>query len=229
MSAPEEKRLTDYEKYIRTEELFALQKPKAQRVNRDELIFQAVHQASELMMSVVIEEAAQVLGLIEAGKLGEAAHYTRRMATILEQLGRHISILETMAPADYHVIRLTALGRGSGQESPGFIAILGLGAPLWAAYEKALAASGLDLLGLFRTPRAAWELWLLTQGLLALDEGFQSFRFAHFALVKRIIGIEVKSLKNVPAAQLAHGMQETFFPQLWSTVNVLTRETRPGY
>jgi hypothetical protein len=39
----------------------------------------------------------------------------------------------------------------------------------------------------------------------------------------------VKSLKDVPAAQLAKGMTESFFPELWSQVNVLTRETRPGY
>lgn len=220
---------TDYEKYIRTEELLALQKPRAQRVNRDELLFQSVHQAAEIMMKCIVEEGREVIALLGDGKLSEAAHYTRRMALILENLNHHITVLESMTPADYHVIRLQALGRGSGQESPGFNEILALGDPLWSAFQAALGKSGVALADVFRTPRAHWDLWLTVQSLMALDESFQHWRFAHFALVKRIIGIEVKSLKDVPAAQLAKGMTESFFPDLWTQVNVLTRETRPGY
>lgn len=220
---------TDYEKYIRTAELLALQKPREQRVNRDELLFQSVHQAAEIMMKCLVEEGAEVQALLAGGKLAEAAHYTRRMALILENLNHHITVLESMTPADYHVIRLQALGRGSGQESPGFNAILALAEPLWSTFEAALKQSGVSLADLFRTPRAHWDLWLVVQGFMALDESVQHWRFAHFALVKRIIGIEVKSLKDVPAAQLAKGMTESFFPALWSQVNVLTRETRPGY
>lgn len=224
-----DKKLTDYEKYIRTEELLALQKPKAERVNRDELLFQSVHQAAEIMMKVIVNEADEVAALLRAGKLAEGAHYTRRMALILENLNRHITVLESMTPADYHVIRLGALGRGSGQESPGFNEILELGEPLWEAFQAALAPAKVTVADVYRKPRDHWDLWLVVESFLALDESFQHWRFAHFALVKRIIGSEVMSLKNVPAAQLAYGLQETFFPELWKAVNALTRETRPGY
>jgi tryptophan 2,3-dioxygenase len=40
--------LTDYEKYIRTAELLALQKPPDQLVCHDEPQFQTVHQVAEL-------------------------------------------------------------------------------------------------------------------------------------------------------------------------------------
>jgi tryptophan 2,3-dioxygenase len=222
-------KLTDYERYIRTEELLVLQKPKAERVNRDELIFQSVHQAAEIMMKVIIEEANEVGVLIAAAKPTEAAHYLLRMKTIIETLAQHIRILETMTPADYHVVRLQALGRGSGQESPGFNQILALGAPLWKAYQDYLIAAGLDIPTIFRAPHLHWDAWSLTDALMAFDEGFRHWRFAHIELVKRIIGMDVKSLKNVPASQLAFGLQESFFPELWAQVNVLTRETRPGY
>jgi tryptophan 2,3-dioxygenase len=181
------------------------------------------------MMKCIVTEAGEVSALLGQARPGEAAHYLRRMAAMLSNLAPHIAVLETMTPADYHVIRLTALGNGSGQESPGFNQILGLGAPLWSAFEAERARVGVSLEQLFREPRAHWDFWLLTQAYLTLDEAFQAWRFAHFVLVKRIIGIDVKSLKDIPAKQLARGMQETFFPELWEHVNVLTRETRPGH
>jgi tryptophan 2,3-dioxygenase len=39
---------SDYERYLRTDELLALQKTPAEQAHRDELLFQTVHQSSEL-------------------------------------------------------------------------------------------------------------------------------------------------------------------------------------
>ena len=43
---------SDYERYLRTDELLALQKTAAEQVHRDELLFQTVHQATELWLSL---------------------------------------------------------------------------------------------------------------------------------------------------------------------------------
>ena len=40
---------SDYERYLRTDELLALQKEPEERVHRDELLFTTVHQTSELL------------------------------------------------------------------------------------------------------------------------------------------------------------------------------------
>lgn len=224
----EAKPLTDYERYIRTEELLALQKPLEERVDRDELLFQAVHQAMELWLKVALDDTARVGELLEAGKLGEAAHFLRRVTLIEEHLAKSLSIVEMMAPADYHVIRM-ALGQGSGQQSPGFNAMLREGPRIWSSFEKALAQSGLTLEEIFAEPRKNWDLWMVIQGMLAFDEGFQAWRFHHFEMVKRIIGLEVKSLKGVPASQLRFGIDESFFPALWEQVPILTRKTKPEY
>ena len=48
--------LTDYEKYIRTEELLALQKAPSALSCHDELQFQVVHQVAELWMKLVAHE-----------------------------------------------------------------------------------------------------------------------------------------------------------------------------
>jgi tryptophan 2,3-dioxygenase len=41
---------SDYERYLRTEELLALQKSPGEWVHRDELLFQSVHQTSEFWL-----------------------------------------------------------------------------------------------------------------------------------------------------------------------------------
>ena len=43
---------SDYERYLRTDELLALQKTPEEQAHRDELLFQTVHQASELWLKL---------------------------------------------------------------------------------------------------------------------------------------------------------------------------------
>ena len=43
---------SDYERYIRTDELLALQKTPEEWAHRDELLFQVVHQSSELWLKL---------------------------------------------------------------------------------------------------------------------------------------------------------------------------------
>ena len=47
---------TDYERYLRTDELLSLQKPASERSHPDELMFQIVHQASELLLKGTANE-----------------------------------------------------------------------------------------------------------------------------------------------------------------------------
>ena len=69
-----------------------------------------------------------------------AADLLHRCRLIIDLLREQIVILETMAPADYHVLRTTSLGRGSGQESPGFKMLLDVGKRLWPRFQDLLAA-----------------------------------------------------------------------------------------
>jgi tryptophan 2,3-dioxygenase len=229
---------SEYERYIRTDELLALQKGPGELVNPDELLFQVTHQAAELWMKLVAHDVDRArLLLVDAGSASapgstapaQAAHLLRRSAQVLHLLATQITILETMPQADYHVIR-TALGRGSGQESPGFNWLLDhVAGPLWTAYETVLRAAGVSVLDVIRSPTARYDLWTLSHAFMEYDEGFQKWRYTHYALVRRIIGSEVMSLKGVPASQLIHGTHEQLFPELWKAVNALTRETRPEY
>ena len=60
---------SDYERYLRTDELLALQKRPDEQTHRDELLFQTVHQASELWLKLAWSEAEEATRLIEQGEL----------------------------------------------------------------------------------------------------------------------------------------------------------------
>ena len=49
---------SDYERYLRTDELLALQKGPGEWAHRDELLFQTVHQSSELWLKLATAEVA---------------------------------------------------------------------------------------------------------------------------------------------------------------------------
>src|SRR5262249_13956725 len=48
--------VSDYERYLRTDELLSLQKTPEERAHHDELLFQCTHQASELWLKLAGEE-----------------------------------------------------------------------------------------------------------------------------------------------------------------------------
>lgn len=221
--------LTDYEKYIRTEELLDLQKPEVERVNPHELLFQVTHQAAELWMKEILFELGRAGELMGRDEMVQAAALIERCALILVNLADSVEVLETLAPADYHVIRTQALGRGSGQESPGFNRLLDAPQPLWEAYQAVMKRAGVTPLEVQREPLRDEAAYRLTQAMMEYDERFQKWRYIHYGLVRRIIGAHVLSLKGVPASALEKGTMTSLFPELWKAIELLTDEWKPTY
>ena len=220
---------TDYERYVRVPELLELQKPVEKLSHPEERLFQTTHQAAELWLHQVDYEIDRVIALLREDKLNFAADLLDRCKRIITLLREQIVIVETMAPADYHVIRTTSLGRGSGQESPGFNKLLDVGQRLWPAFEEVMIRRSVTLIDVERNPREHQEMFRLVQAMMDYDEAFLNWRFTHMRLAFRIIGSKVMSLKGVPAAQLESGTREPLFPRLWETISDLTAEFRPEY
>ncbi len=220
---------TDYERYVRVPELLALQKPKDELAHPEERLFQTTHQAAELWLHQVDYEIDRAAEMIGDAQPHIAADLLNRCRLIIDLLREQIIILETMAPADYHVIRLASLGRGSGQESPGFNKLLDAGKRLWPPFQALLGRRSLSLIDLERDSRKHYELFRLVQALMDYDQAFMKWRFTHMRLAFRIIGSKVLSLKGVPASQLEMGTREPLFPELWETISALTDEHRPTY
>src|ERR1044071_7397994 len=97
--------LTDYEKYIRTEELLGLQKSPEALSCHDELQFQVVHQAHELYMKLIEHELRFVCQHLDADDVPRALTHLHRIAQIQRVLMCSIDLLDTMAPTDYMTIR----------------------------------------------------------------------------------------------------------------------------
>ena len=223
------KTLTDYEKYIRTEELLALQKPVEACANEEEPFFQIMHQAAELWMKHMLYEIRRICRFLDEDEAFEAANLFHRVNGILAQLARTVELMETLAPADYHVIRITSLGRGSGQESPGFNRLLEIPPQMWKSYSGLMSRRGVDPMDVARKPHEHHELFRLLQSMLDYDELFLKWRYTHLRMADRIIGLRVKSLKGVPASALKQGTEEHIFPELFEIIPKLTDEYKPTY
>lgn len=220
---------SDYERYLHVPELLGLQKPDGALVNPEERLFQTTHQAAELWLRQIDYEIDRAAGLLDRDMLYPSAALLARCTAILDLLREQIVILETMAPADYHVIRTTALGRGSGQESPGFNRLLDVGKRLWPRFETLLARRAITILGIQRQPDRCDDLYRVVEAFMNYDAAFMKWRYTHLRLAVRIIGSKVNSLKGIPVAQLEQGTREPLFPQLWEAINDLTTEFKPIY
>jgi tryptophan 2,3-dioxygenase len=214
---------TEYERYIRTDELFALLRDKKSLASPDELLFQVTHQTAELWMKVALHDVETALQLLDRDEVLRASDLFSRASLIEQHLARQLEILEKMPPMEYVHIRRT-LGRGSGQDSPGFQEMLKMGDLVWPHVVALLGRRKATLVDVLHAPDQNYELHVLLRSLFELDEMFRSWRFAHFRLVERQIGAYVESLKGVPAEQLVHGMREHLMPELWAAVNELTKK-----
>jgi tryptophan 2,3-dioxygenase len=220
---------TDYERYVRVAELLELQKAVELLSHPEERLFQVTHQTAELWLHHVDYEFDRVAGALRDEELDLASELLHRCRLIVDLLREQIGIVETMSPADYHVIRTTSLGRGSGQESPGFAKLLDCGKRIWPLFEAIIEKRGVSVLEIERTPAKHRELFRLVQAMLDYDEAFLKWRYTHMRLAFRIIGSRVLSLKGVPAAQLESGTREPLFPKLWEAISELTAEFKPTY
>ena len=220
---------SDYERYVRVPELLELQKPIDKLSNPEERLFQVTHQTAELWLHHIDYEVNRAAAAIDADEIELAADLLNRCRLIIDLLREQILILETMAPVDYHQIRTTSLGRGSGQESPGFHHLLDVGKRIWPRFRDAMARRTVSVIEIEREPRKHYAAFRLLQAMMDYDESFMKWRFSHMRLAFRIIGDRVLSLKGVPAAQLDAGTREPQFPELWSAISELTMEHKPSY
>src|SRR5438270_14005538 len=75
---------SDYERYLRSDDLLSLQKQPEERVHRDELLFQTVHQASELWLKLAAAEVEEATELISSDEFAAAARLVRRAVLALQ-------------------------------------------------------------------------------------------------------------------------------------------------
>jgi tryptophan 2,3-dioxygenase len=212
---------SDYERYLRTEELLALQKGPAEWVHRDELLFQSVHQTSEIWLKLAWNEVEEAARLVGDGDLPAAIRLLRRANDCLKLVTQALDMLEHLSPWEYQEVR-KVLGHGSGFDSPGFRATARVTPPLGAAFHVAREQAGLTLVEVYTEGRDHESLYQLAEQLIEWDERIVVWRVRHFVVVERIIGGAVIGTQGTPVEVLGKLIHKRFFPELWAVRNELT-------
>jgi len=212
---------SDYERYLRTDELLALQKTPEEQAHRDELLFQTVHQASELWLKLAWSEAEEATKLIEQGELRGAERLLRRSVLALDYVIAQLEMLEALSPWEYQAIR-KVLGHGSGFDSPGFRQIRRVTPPLGQAFSEKVREAGLNVVSLYVEGRSQEDLYQLAELLLSWDERIGLWRMRHYLVVARVIGDQVVGTQGTPVELLGGLIKQRFYPELWQARNRLT-------
>ncbi|MFZ3343233.1 MAG: tryptophan 2,3-dioxygenase family protein [Terriglobales bacterium] len=218
---------SDYERYLRTDELLTLQKSPADLLHKDEMTFMVVHQASELLMKGGAFELERALEYLERADFGNTSRLIRRANQLIEPTIGLLHILETITPYDYHLIR-AGLGHGSGLDSPGFLALLHVGPRLGNAFNEQLQRAGLTADELYRRHEEFFGLHDVAERLVDFDERMQLFRFHHLKLAERIIGGRVVGTMGTPVEVLQQRMEHWLYKDLWDVRNKITAAANPA-
>ncbi len=221
---------SDYERYLRTDELLSLQKTADEWVHRDELLFQTVHQSSELWLKHAWNEVEEATRLIEGRDLAGAQRLLRRANACVRHVIGFLEHLEMMSPWEYQEIR-RVLGHGSGFDSPGFREIRRASPPLYAAFDALRRERGLSLLEVYTKGREQEDVYQLAELLIDWDEQIGIWRFRHVKMVGRVIGEDVVGTQGTPVELLAGLIKVKMFPELWRVRTELTelaKQSDPG-
>jgi tryptophan 2,3-dioxygenase len=200
---------SDYERYLRTDELLSLQPDPETSSHRDELLFTTVHQSSELWLKLAWNEVEEAIRLL------------RRASLCLQYITGQLDMLEQMSPWEYQVIR-KKLGHGSGFDSPGFREIRRITPALGQELSRLLRERGLSVVDLYVQGREHEQLYQLAECLIDWDERLTVWRMRHYKVVSRIIGDEVIGTQGTPVELLGGLIKQKFFPELWDARNRLT-------
>jgi tryptophan 2,3-dioxygenase len=217
---------SDYERYLRTDELLALQKTADEWVHRDELLFQSVHQTSEIWLKLAWNEIEEAARLVASDDVPAALRLLRRANDCLEIVTAALEMLEHMSPWEYTDVR-KALGHGSGFDSPGFAELRRVAKTAGEEFHAARERAGLSLTDVYVHGRSHEDLYTLAEQLIELDERVAVWRVRHFKVVQRTIGADVVGTQGTPVEIMGRLIHHSFYPELWDVRNELTQLNPP--
>jgi tryptophan 2,3-dioxygenase len=217
---------SDYERYLRTDELLALQKTAGEWVHRDELLFQSVHQTSEIWLKLAWNEVEEAARLVAEDDVHAALRLLRRANDCFKLVTLALDMLEHMSPWEYTEVR-KVLGHGSGFDSPGFRELRRVGRLLGDAFHGARERAGLTLVEVYTRGREHDDLYNLAEQLIELDERITVWRVRHFKVVQRTIGGDVVGTQGTPVEIMGRLIHHSLYPELWDVRNELTRMNLP--
>ena len=211
-----------YVSYLKVDALLALQEPKSDGPEHDEMLFIIIHQTYELWFKQILHELDRARRLLREGSLHPALGTLRRVRTIMKTLVGQVDILETMTPLEFNAFR-ARLDSSSGFQSYQFrefeavFSRPGIWDDVLALLDShgCLVSSDIEesLLSVYRTRP---DVSLLLEELVDIDEGLQEWRYRHLKMVERTIGNKMGTGGSSGAGYLQSTLFKPVFPELWA-------------
>jgi tryptophan 2,3-dioxygenase len=118
-ATPEPSPALTYGRYLQIDALLALQQPRSEGPEHDEMLFIVIHQVYELWFKELLHELDRVMERLRQDDAHRAQHTLKRILTVLKVLVAQIDILETMTPLEFLSFR-SRLEAASGFQSDQF-------------------------------------------------------------------------------------------------------------
>ncbi|MGW4772537.1 tryptophan 2,3-dioxygenase family protein [Nocardia sp. NPDC004278] len=210
----------DYARYMRTDRLLDLQRRSDEMVHRDELLFQIVHQSTELWLKLACAELRKAAEDIDNSDLNGAIALLTRASLAMMLITDQLEMMRHLEPWDFQTIR-TVLGHGSGSDSPGWISVRRDSRTIGKAFTTLVQNRGVDLAEVYRAEQRS-EIHRLAEALIEWDERVSLWRVRHFKITARLIGHHATGTQGTPVAMLTKLISHRFFPELWEIRSFLT-------
>ncbi len=212
---------SDYERYLRTDELLALQKTPEEMLHRDERLFQTVHQSSELWLKLAVFETEEAIARIGSDDLVLAVRLLGRANHCVILSPTRCTCSSGSRPGSTtSCARRSATAAASTR--PGWKQLRRLAHPLWDAFSALLERRGLELADVYVREPEHPTVYDLAEALIELDERIAIWRSVHVKMVQRVIGGGAIGTQGTPVAVLAGMTTKELFPKLWAVRNRLT-------
>lgn len=108
-----------YAEYLHVDQLLALQQPRSEPVEHDELLFIVVHQAYELWFKLLLHELDKAKRDLEGDQLFPAIATFKRLRTVMKVAVEQVDVVETLTPVSFGSFR-ARLDTASGFQSAQF-------------------------------------------------------------------------------------------------------------
>ena len=217
----------DYTRYMKTDLLLSLQRTPEQLLHRDEILFQIVHQSTELWLKLNHHELSEAILHLKHKNISSATALLQRSAFGIELITQQLEMLKFMTPADFQGVR-PALGNGSGLESPGWQSLQKIGEELNRQFESLTKDLQLNLTQIY-TNKTHSDLFNLMEALVDWDEKVSLWRVRHYKIAVRTIGLDTVGTKGKPIEKLTRLINFEFFPTLWRVRTKLTHLNEASY
>ncbi len=89
---------SDYSRYLRTDVLLSLQRRPDEVIHRDELLFQTVHQSTELWLKLATFEIEESATRLRAGDIDTAVRLLTRVSLGIELVTGQLEMLRYISP-----------------------------------------------------------------------------------------------------------------------------------